>query len=59
MKILTLKIKTLSILSLEGLHYLAKHFVLQFFFILDLEYFDIPFLHTFIIGIYPSKEFIE
>lgn len=56
MGILTLlKLKCLGLLSLESLHYLAKSFVLQFFFILELGYFDIPFLLTLILDLFPLK----
>lgn len=50
-----LKLKSLGILSTEGLHYLAKHFVLQFFLVVDLECFDTPFLFSLINELFPSK----
>lgn len=56
MGILTLlKLKCSGLLSLESLHYLAKCFVLQLFFILELGYFDIPFLLTLILDLFPLK----
>lgn len=45
-----------DLILLEGLHYLAKHFVLQFFLVLDLEYFGISFLFALINELFPSKD---